>query len=285
MTLRRTLLALSLVVPLALSACWNSAAPSAPEKTPVSDERATVSGARNAIAYSLSVLQTVQPTLRAAPLLGVYVNMFLADGLAVPVSAARAGIEAQLALHSLPTEEHVEDLYALLEEFGAVLHVDIDDLLNRSDSRAKTLDAYAVGLGNITERSTRRFEDVKEQITQLKAAEREKKATVSGLDKEVKKAVKAKDFSTAQETQKNLAIAQGELTETQSQLKEMTNIQSTLKELLEIAQDRISALQQNREVLIAGLKVVDVPGVEDLGVLQGRTKKGSTRGGFSPFGN
>ena len=283
MNKKNVLIALSVAIPLVLSACGSATPQSDEQKNVPPSQEAQVSGARNAIAYSLSILRTVQPTVRSAPLLAIYASMFLADGLEVPVHAAKDGIDAQLKLHSLPSEENIDDLYTLLEEFGAVLHVDVPDLLNRSDDRAKTLDAYTVGLNNITERSKRRSADLADQIATLKTDQKTRKAAVIAVDKEVKAAVKDKDFATAQDRQKELADAQTALTQTDLQFKEMTSIQQTLDDLLTIAAERIAALNGNREVLIAGLKVADIPGVEDLGVIAGK-KAAKKRGGFSPFG-
>ncbi len=284
MNKKYVLTALCVAIPLTLSACGSAAPQSDEQKNVPSAQESQVSGARNAIAYSLSVLRTVQPTVRSAPLLAIYASMFLADGLEVPVHAAKDGINAQLKLHSLPTGENIDDLYTLLEEFGAVLHVDVQDLLNRSDDRAKTLDAYTAGLNNITERSRRRSADLANQIATLKKDQKTRKAAVLAVDKEVKAAVKAKDFASAQDRQKELADAQTALTQTDLQFKEMTGMQQTLGELLTIAAERIAALNGNREVLLAGLKVVDVPGVEDLGVIAGKKASRKKSGGFSPFG-
>lgn len=274
MTIRRTIFAIVLLPALLLSSCG---------KTQQSAENLTdveVTGAREALVAILPLETMIPPIIRPAALLSIYVNLLLAEGLTPPVHAAMDGIDAQVRLHALPTQENVDDLYALLEEFGAVLHVDVSDLLNRSDDRAKTLDAYGIGLGNITERSKRRAADIKEQLTNLKKTQSEQKRTVTAINKEITNAVKAKDFSTAQDKQKELIDAQSALTTTELSIKEMTVIQKTFIELTDIADQRIAALDQNREVLIAGLRVVDVPGVQDLGVLESKTKKR----GASPFG-
>ena len=244
-----------------------------------------VTGAKSALLQITKLTTAVADPDKPAVLLSIYVAIALSDGLAVPVHAALDGIASQVALHGPPTEENVHDYYTLLEEFGTVLHVDVNDLLNRSSDRIETLDTYALGLGNITERSRRRADDLKQQITGLRDQERQQKKTVSLLDKEVKNALKAKDYATAGSQQQALLEAQQEATATSLQLKELAMIQKTLQELLDIAGDRIKALESNREILIAGLKVVDVPGVDDLGVLEGaggKTRK--KKGGFSPFG-
>ncbi len=279
MKFRRTLIVASLVIPLALGACGQSAEQPSQNSAAGQGASVTVSAARNSIAFSLTLLRTVRPKVRPAALLSIYTSMFLADGSDVPVTAAMDGISAQILLHALPTGENVDTLYSLLDEFGAVLHVNVPDLLNRSDDRAKTLDAYITGLSNITERSTRRTADVKEQIASLKATQREQKTTISGLNREVKTAINDKDFATAQERQKDLTAAQTALVQTESQLTELQSIQRTFEDLLDIAEGRLSALNGNREILIAGLRVVDVPGVEDLGVIQGKTNARKRSGG------
>jgi hypothetical protein len=59
--------------------------------------------------HTLTVLTQVTPVIRPAPLLSVFVNMLLADGANVPVKAAMMGIDAQLKLHALPTDENIDD--------------------------------------------------------------------------------------------------------------------------------------------------------------------------------
>ncbi len=281
MNIRRSLAAVLLTLPLLLSACGKSA-----QKEIVIPPGTTVMGARSAVLESLVFLGLSPVTVRPGALLSVYASIYLSDGVVVQVRAAMTGVDAQLKLQALPTEEHIDDLYALLEEFGAVLHVDVIDLLNRSDDRAKTLDAYSIGLQNITERSRRRADDVKQQIAIVKTEQQESRKAVSALDREVKAAVKAKDFASAQEKQQELLEAQTALTKVQFQQQELTAVQETFTELLDIADKRLAALNGNREVLIAGLRVVDVPGVDDLGVIQGRSTGGSRsrRGGITPFG-
>ncbi len=276
MTIRRTLFACALAAPLLLSACGKQQGNA---KIPPNLE---VTGAREALVAILPLEQSIPSLVRPSALLALYVNLLLAEGLTPPVHAAMDGIDAQIKLHALPTQENVDDLYGLLEEFGAVLHVNVTDLLNRSDDRAKTLDAYRIGLGNITERSSRRAADIKEQVGNLKKTQGEQKRDVTRINKEITSAVKAKDFSTAQDKQQELTVAQTAWTTTELTVKEMTFLHKTFAELIAIAEQRVAALEQNREVLIAGLRVVDVPGVEDLGVLESKTKR---RGGrATPFG-
>lgn len=267
---------ITLLCMLALSACRG--------RTPEpADSGMPVAGARDAVTITLSLLKTSIPTTRSAALLSIYANMLLAGGLDVPVFAAKAGVEAQMKLNGPLTTENLDDLYRLLEEFSAALHVDVPDLLNRSDNRAQTLDTYATGLQNITDRSKRRRDDLNDQIKDLKTRQQKQRKAVSSLDKEAKNAVKAKDFATAQSKQSALSDAQEKMTSLELQIKELSGLADVLNELIGIASQRIAALEGNRDVLIAGLQVSDLPGVEDLGLIEGRVR-GRSRKGFSPFG-
>jgi hypothetical protein len=257
---------------LTLSAC---------SKTETTDTGsvASVNGARSAIDITLTLSGIAHTAIVRPPaLLGIYANVLLADGLAVPVSAARAGVDVQLKINAPASERDLDDSYELLEEFGSILHVNVADLLNRSTERAQTLDEYLTGLTNITERSRRRNEDLQAQLKELKVEERDRRKEQTTIEREVAAAVKAKDFGTAGAKQRELIDAQERVTKVSLQYKEVNSLMETFTELLDIADLRIKAIDSNREILIAGLRAVDVPGVEDLNVIEGTTRTRKTRG-------
>jgi len=57
---------------------------------------------------------------------------------------------------------------------------------------------------------------------------------------------------------------------------------TTYQNLIAIADQRIKAIEQNREALIAGVKVMDIPGVDNLGVIQGRSSRAGGTSLFQP---
>lgn len=247
---------------------------------------ASVSGAREAVDIAVTLSGLARTTIARPPaLLAVYVNVLLADGLAVPVSAARAGVDVQLKINSRASERDLDDTYDLLEEFASILHVTVADMLNRSSDRAETLDEYLTGLTNITERSRRRNDDLETALKELKVEERDRRKEQTTIEREVRDAVKVKDFSTAGAKQRELIDAQGRVTQVSLQYKEVSTLQQTYEELLGVADLRIRAIDSNREILIAGLRVVDVPGVEDLNVIEGtsRTRRSRGTGSFGTF--
>jgi len=48
----------------------------------------------------------------------------------------------------------------------------------------------------------------------------------------------------------------------------MEDVLKPYKKMLEIGQDRLNAINKNKRILIAGLKVVEVPGIEQLDILK-----------------
>ncbi len=260
-----------------LSACSKQAAKPA--------ELPTVSAPQAGVMVGTEI---VPPNLAARPssLIGLYTSLFLADqGGFFPVHAAAAGVLAQVTFHGTPSPGTMDDTYSLLQEFGTVLQVDVNDILNRSDNRAQTLDEYLTGLHNITVRARQRSSDLSEYVQTLQAQDRAGRQAVSDLQTSVQKALQAKDYATLATLQQDMTTEQTKLAQIESNLKSQTVIQNAFKTLLQVSQQRTDAITQNREVLVAGLKVVNVPGIQDLGILEGLNGKSGGSFGGSVFGN
>lgn len=182
--------------------------------------------------------------------------------------SALAGVAAQAAFHALPGDDQLDATFALLQEFGTVLQVDVPDLLNRSDNRPQTFNSYLAGLANITERSSRRAEEVEVALDTLQDTQRTQRRAVSDLERAIRNAITAKDYATAGELQSQLGAAQKMLTETESDIAQQEIVQNSLEDLLDIAAEQKLVLEENREVIIAGLRVINLPGADSLGILE-----------------
>ncbi len=227
-----------------------------------------VNGARNALTDAALLVSTRPVIIRPSASLGTYVGLYLSGDDFQPANAARMGVMAQMQLHAKPTQDQINATFDLLQEFGTVLQVDIADLLNRSDNRLDTLNQYVEGLANITARSQRKADEVKAQVDTLKTEEQTKQKTVSQINSTLQKALQTKDYATAGEQQQLLGQAETDLAQTDTQLKQQNQILTAFLELLKVAAERSIAIDQNRAILIAGLKVVNVPGAQGLGVLE-----------------
>jgi len=237
------------------------------------------------VATNLDVGNSGKPAQRrpSAPL-GLYVSLFLAQNGFIPSTSAVLGAQA-LTKFVMPQHPlQAEETFTLLEEFGTVLQVDIADMLNRSQNRPETLNAYMEGFANITERVIRKEADLKLSITQLQAAQKTAQARVRELEKSINAALKLHDYGTAGSLQQDLSTAQTSLAQVSTELTQTSEIGNTYSDLITLAEKRREAIESNREVLIAGLKVVNVPGIEDLGIINNlnnnRTRSRSPTLGF-----
>ncbi len=234
-------------------------------------------GALNALRTIVGIANTSKEFYRPSAPLGLYVSLYLAQNSFTRVLAARSGIEAQLALTKKINPADADVTYALLEEFGAILQVDIPDTLNRSDDRPTILNEYLNGLKNITARSQKKAEELSSSEEELRKSVREKRSEVSTMEREIRKATDDGDYQTAGSRRQELVSAQTELSLLEGDQERTSDLLNVFEDLLEVSAERIEAIETNREVLLAGLKVVDVPGVEDLDILMDGTRRRNTR--------
>ncbi len=263
--------ALGLIATLGLSGCGGSDLPDV-----------AVEGARDAVIDIAGFVATPPLSYRPTALLGVYASIFYANSDYLPVASARKGIEAQMLLHRKPDQESLDGTYALLDELGTVLQIDLPDLLNRSQDRTKALNDYVTGLNNITVRAERRLTETTDYLGTLRTRDRDVRRGLNDANRAARNALDEGDFATASEQQRVASELQAEAATIDAEEREFSGLQDMLERLIEISRSRQDAIARNREVLLAGLQVVDVPGSESIGVLEevGRNRSRST----DPFG-
>jgi chromosome segregation ATPase len=163
--------------------------------------------------------------------------------------------------------------FALLEELGTMLQVDIQDMLNRSQTRSRTLDAYMEGLIALLRRANAHRERMEQTIDELSSERREMRKSTSAIQRELSQALRAQDYATASRKQQELISAEGELAILETRVDEERSVLRIFEKYLEIGEDRLFAISENREALLAGIKVVEVPGIDDLGLLEQENRR------------
>jgi hypothetical protein len=158
--------------------------------------------------------------------------------------------------------------FDLLQAFADALEVDVADLLNRSDNREQALDTYSEALTNVATRANDRFKELSSSLDELKDVVRQLNKEQSTADRDVKNAIKDKDFTAAGEAQKILSEKQAAYAEATLKQKETESMTDALDQLLMMYGQKILAIQKNREALIIGIHVVDVPGIDDLKLIE-----------------
>ena len=214
--------------------------------------------------------------------LGIFVSEYLTTvPTAMAADSALQGINAQMQI--ILAQQTIQDPdYDLLQAFGDALQVDVADLLNRSGDRQKALDVYSEALTNVANRSNDRLKELTSQLGELKTLASTQKKAQSTAERDLNKAIKDNDFTSAGEQQKNLTELQAAFAETDLKQKQVQSLVDTLEDLLTLYGKKIFAIQENREALIAGIKVIDVPGAEELQVLETKraSRSGGSRGGY-----
>ena len=233
-----------------------------------------VSGAK-AAAYAISFLNNVgglSGGVRPSSTMGIFTSIYLSSGKFINTASAKTGIEVQMQLIAGQRNADTSENFALLKEFGSVLQVDVVDLLNRSERREEALDAYLASLANISQLVTRKTVELTSLEEDLTRQKREKKDEVRTLEREINDALREQNYEGASVKQGPLIEAQGEVARLESQISQTDDILKRFEDLLDIADERAVALTVNRRVVLAGLKVIEVPGIDDFEILDTDTR-------------
>lgn len=250
-----------------------------------SQEPQKITSARQALLYAGQLMRTgkISPDIfRPSALLGVQVALFLGRTAESSVKTALAGVEIQQALRK-DGGEHVSEAFQVLTALSDALEVDIGDMLNRTAKRQEALDAYITAL-------TGYFEAAKTQAELLAQAQREKEADArakrtitSNISRDLSRARTNKDYVTVSQKQEQLIQAQADQAGADAEVREVKTTLNVMNELIDVTSERLSAIAENREIILSGLTVVEVPGIDDLGLIIQRNNRRSN--GNAPLGS
>lgn len=223
-------------------------------------------GALQGVAASAVLASGLVEEKRPSAALGIYVSAYLSQGMFLPVRSAIIGIDAGRKLLS-GQGGATDETFTLLQELGNILQVDVEDVLNRSTERRKALDEYLQSIHNVFVLSERKISELATTVKSLEEEEREKRKAAQLIQREIEKAMENEDYTAVGSRQRDLSNAESALATITSKREQTSDIESRFSELLDIAKERIIAIESNRVILIAGLKVVKLPGIEDLHIL------------------
>ncbi len=239
------------------------------QEEPQQQEQMSFSGGRSGMIVNdwLSAASVMEREARKASLMGIYVSKYLAQINMTPVNGGLNGIQTQTILQL--RQENVGDPdFQLLQAFADVLQVDVSDMLNRSLNRQESLDAYANALTNVAARANARYKDLTAALKGVQDDKRTKNKELGEAKRALKKAIDAKDFTLAGDLQEAVSEKEQAYSTADLREKQIRSILDTLDQLLTLFGQRILSIQRNREALIAGTRVVDMPGVTDLDIIR-----------------
>lgn len=215
--------------------------------------------------------------LHPSALLGVYMSNFIMHTSVF--KSALEGISAQMEY--LFDDDRIQDeAFALLEEFGSMLQVDVMDMLNRSTERPNAFDDYVRELTQLRSVSEIRLEALEQEADTISDERREARKEAGDIQRALNVSIREENFSTAGSLQERLIEAETTLAEVEAREDKQRSIIRLFKDLIEVAGERLAALNTNRDAFIAGIKVIDVPGVDDLGLIENGTYRDRRNSGF-----
>lgn len=256
----RALSLLALLV-LPLAACSGSKQ----EQAPSSKEETVTLLPLRAIESITDAFRPRETDRHPSAMYGFFVAQYLARGGLLGTALRGVGALSALAEEQKPD---VETSFAILQELGTVLQTDVPDMLNRSTDRPQTLNVYMASLKSIMERAVEERKSLEAFVESLRQKQRAERSALTTIERDIRKAIDAKDYALAGSQQRALSDAQTKLSETEAELERRDRTVRTYKELLKIGEERYQAIEKNREVLIAGLMVVEIPGIKDLKILE-----------------
>lgn len=263
----RTCLSLLLLSCILLSACK--------KEEPTLEALPSFGSAKSSLFTARALTDQVLSITRPSSTLGIYSGLFIAQGIFLHTESALAGLETQKMIIAGQSGPISDETFALLQEIGNILQTDVNDILNRSTDRRHTLDFYVESLRSSITLVERKIAELEEQLEQLKDARKSQRNEERDIERAIKQAMKERDYASAAPLEKKLAKASSNRAETETKEDQAKDILKRFEDILEIADERLIAIQRNRQVLLSGLHVVNVPGIEDLGILEKETKWGS----------
>lgn len=241
----------------------------------------SVTGAVSTVRTSSSIVRVPRPS---APL-GLFLSFYLAQGAGIDARSVIAGIDAVMKFLEGDSLTDDDATFTLLRELGGLLQINVPDLLNRSIDRPRALNTYVGDLTAKTAEAKARADQLTSFIDAHKEEIRVQRKEVSQMERSIKDALRKGDYAQAGPLQEQLLEEQKTLGKMEAQEQQSEDVLDVFEQLLQIADERLAAIASNREVMIAGLKVIELPGIEDLGVIEDvRSRRRRNRGGSSGGG-
>ena len=242
-----------------------------------------VSGAKSAVVSIYRIASKSTSIMRPSATIGVYSGIFTAQGIVLPVIASTEGFDAITKIMQGQSQISSDENFTVLREIGDVLQVDIIDILNRSNNRLDTINNYTQSLRNTGILTERKINEITATFENLSIQRKEERRTVQEIEKNLKNALKNQNYSEASTFEEQLSEANAKFALTKTKEKQAKDMIKRMENLLEITGDRLQAIENNREILIAGLRVINVPGISDLNILE-KGKSWKKRGNKDIFG-
>ena len=202
---------------------------------------------------------------------GAYVSVFLAHSTTFSYNTALVGVEAQSTL--LYGGQQQDQSMEIIENLGSALQVNVFDLLNRSTDRERALTEYQQALDRLLQAATNDIAALKDQQKSINNERSDGRRHSGDIQHDLNKALREKDYADASIKQEELTETDKKLGDVDARSRRVQSLIDILSDLVKVGEKRSAAMAANRAIFIAGLKVINVPGIEDVGILQTSSRR------------
>ena len=227
----------------------------------------SVSTAKSAL-YVQSLFSDPQAP-KSSSALGVFTTYLLETESASRAEGSQAGVESLRDIEGTsPEEDYEEKSYEILRSLGTVIQTDLIEVLNRSTDRTAALNTYLESLIAVDQHGSDQLTKLQSDMETIDDERKTVRKERSAAKREVKNLLKNSDYEAASQQQKKLADIELNLAKIEAERDRIKELKKQYEDFLEISGDRIAAIENNREILISGLRVVNLPGIKDLKLIE-----------------
>lgn len=184
------------------------------------------------------------------------------------------------AIGETGTEAHTELLNTLVKLLGT----DVQILLNSASDREDALDLYIESIESHAQHGHIRMRSMLDDVEEHEDDKRRFERRVKDIRNEIDDAIGEGDTARVSILTDELIQKQQALAEADSNLIVKEHLSEAYEDVLTPLDERLKAINANRQALIQGVKVIDMPGVEDLEIIEyedGKVRvRGRSRGWF-----
>lgn len=171
----------------------------------------------------------------------------------------------------------------LLRTLVELLNIDVQTLLNRATDRETKLDEYIASLESNMQQGQIRFRSMQDALTKSEDDKSRHERRVREIQNEMEDAINAGNASQVELLTQELIRKQGALGEAEAGIIVNENLSKAFEDVLQSLKERLQAIQANRNALLLGVTVVDIPGVDDLKIIKLEDGKIRVRSGSRGF--
>lgn len=195
------------------------------------------------------------------------------------IPASTAGVKASAMLSRMKTttdiisgadgeRNELQEDTALLEKLLNYLSRDIQVLLNNAINREGRLELYIESVESDMQKGHIRLSALQNQKDDLEDDERRLNRSVREMRDELDDTIRKGQGSKAIALTEELIRQQTEFAKVQTDLIVASHLVEAFGDILEPLEERLRAIKLNKKPLIKGIHVIDIKGIDDLGIIR-----------------